>query len=286
MILLGASCVPPVVAGQGVAAPGVVPAREASAEAVPLPSAEAIAPGQAAEPFVVGKRSEHDRRRVAHLPDRRRLLRGALGILRRPARGRPGGAQPGAPSGFPEQRVRGRLPGLAAPHRLPVQLHLRRLARRPARSRRLGPGPQGRRRGAGRKRLRAGRPRHPLSRFLCPALVGGVADPGGDGGLAHLLPLARQLGRSQGLPPALSRGGSGGAARPGTDPHGLTLRRRRPRWRTSGRSGSPSAAVARRPASSPRPRTKRRPSGPSGAPPESGSTRGLPDFVAAPSRTG
>ncbi|HYI41324.1 MAG TPA: cell wall hydrolase [Allosphingosinicella sp.] len=60
LILVGASCVPPVAAGQGVAASSAVPTRQASARAVPLPSAEAIAPGQAAEPFAVGNRSERD----------------------------------------------------------------------------------------------------------------------------------------------------------------------------------------------------------------------------------
>ena len=60
MLLLGASCVPPVTARQAVASPGSAPARLASARAVPLPPAEAIAPGQAAEPFVVGARSGRD----------------------------------------------------------------------------------------------------------------------------------------------------------------------------------------------------------------------------------
>jgi spore germination cell wall hydrolase CwlJ-like protein len=60
MLLLGASCVPPVAARQGVASPGSAPAGPASARAVPLPPAEAIAPGQAAAPFVVGKRSGRD----------------------------------------------------------------------------------------------------------------------------------------------------------------------------------------------------------------------------------
>jgi hypothetical protein len=60
VLLLGASCVPPVVAGQGVSTPGAFAVTRASAGTVPLPSAEAIAPGQAAEPFVVGQRSERD----------------------------------------------------------------------------------------------------------------------------------------------------------------------------------------------------------------------------------
>ncbi|HYG48945.1 MAG TPA: cell wall hydrolase [Allosphingosinicella sp.] len=60
VLLLGASCVPPVVAGQGVASPGTMPASRAAAAALPLPSPEAIAPGRAAEPFVLGRRSERD----------------------------------------------------------------------------------------------------------------------------------------------------------------------------------------------------------------------------------
>ncbi len=60
MLLLGASCVPPVAARQGVASAGAEPVVQASARAVPLPSAEAIAPGQAAAPFVVGERGERD----------------------------------------------------------------------------------------------------------------------------------------------------------------------------------------------------------------------------------
>jgi len=60
MLLLGASCVPPLAARQGVASPGAAPVTLASVRAVPLPPPDAIAPGQAAEPFVVGDRSERD----------------------------------------------------------------------------------------------------------------------------------------------------------------------------------------------------------------------------------
>ncbi len=60
MLLLGASCVPPVAARQSVASPGSAPAASALARALPLPPAEAIAPGQAAAPFDVGQRSERD----------------------------------------------------------------------------------------------------------------------------------------------------------------------------------------------------------------------------------
>jgi spore germination cell wall hydrolase CwlJ-like protein len=59
LLLVGASCVPPV-ARHGIVSPGAVAVNRDSAKAVPLPSAEAVAPGHAAEPFVVGKRSERD----------------------------------------------------------------------------------------------------------------------------------------------------------------------------------------------------------------------------------
>jgi hypothetical protein len=64
MLLLGASCVPPVAAGQGVRSAATLPARSAPAPRgkapLPLPPAAAIAPGLAAEPFVVGAASERD----------------------------------------------------------------------------------------------------------------------------------------------------------------------------------------------------------------------------------
>jgi Cell Wall Hydrolase len=60
MLLLGASCVPPVAARQGIASPGTTPVSPAGAAAVPLPPPDAIAPGRAAQPFVLGKRSERD----------------------------------------------------------------------------------------------------------------------------------------------------------------------------------------------------------------------------------
>jgi hypothetical protein len=64
MLLLGASCVPPVAARQSVASAGVAaPARVATVAAtkpIPLPSPEAIAPGLAAAPFVAGERGERD----------------------------------------------------------------------------------------------------------------------------------------------------------------------------------------------------------------------------------
>lgn len=65
MLLLGASCVPPVAAGQGVRTlASAAPARSAPAARgkapAPLPPAEAIAPGRAAEPFAVGTASRRD----------------------------------------------------------------------------------------------------------------------------------------------------------------------------------------------------------------------------------
>lgn len=64
MLLLAASCVPPVAAGQGVRSASAAPVRSAPAPRakapVPLPPAEAIAPGRAAEPFAVGAASGRD----------------------------------------------------------------------------------------------------------------------------------------------------------------------------------------------------------------------------------
>ena len=62
ILLIGASCVPPVVAGQGVRTAAAAPAGPAPSAAgkvpAPLPPAEAIAPGHAAAPFAVGAASE------------------------------------------------------------------------------------------------------------------------------------------------------------------------------------------------------------------------------------
>jgi hypothetical protein len=60
LLLVGASCVPPVAGRQGIATAGAVPERLTSARAVPLPPAEAIDPGRAAEPFLVANRSGRD----------------------------------------------------------------------------------------------------------------------------------------------------------------------------------------------------------------------------------
>ena len=65
MLLLAASCVPPVAAGQGLRSAGLtVPAGTApparGKAPVPLPPAEAIAPGRAAEPFALGTASGRD----------------------------------------------------------------------------------------------------------------------------------------------------------------------------------------------------------------------------------
>ncbi len=88
---------------------------------------------------------------LARLPRPGDLLRGALGKRGRPARRRPGRAQPGPPPGLAEQRLRRRLSGAdARRRRLPVHLHLRRLARLSARRHRLGAGAGARRRGARR----------------------------------------------------------------------------------------------------------------------------------------
>ena len=60
MLLIGASCVPPVAGRHEVASPGSAPTAQSASRVMSLPSAEAIAPGQAAEPFDVGARSERD----------------------------------------------------------------------------------------------------------------------------------------------------------------------------------------------------------------------------------
>jgi hypothetical protein len=63
MLLLAASCVPPVAAGQGLRTAGMTaPARPAprGKAPLPLPPAEAIAPGRAAEPFRLGAASKRD----------------------------------------------------------------------------------------------------------------------------------------------------------------------------------------------------------------------------------
>ena len=90
-----------------------------------------------------------------------------------PARGRAGGPQPRPPSGLSRQRLRRRLRRLDPADRLPVHLHLRRLAG----PRRRCPMPGTARRAVARSgadglRLCAGRQRHALSRQLCRALLG------------------------------------------------------------------------------------------------------------------
>ena len=67
---------------------------------------------------------------------------------------------------------------------------------------RLGAGARRRPGGAFRRRLRPGRPRHPLSHHRDPRLVGALADPRDDDRRAYLLSLAGPLGRSDRLHPA------------------------------------------------------------------------------------
>ena len=97
----------------------------------------------------------------ARMPDQRHLLRGRPGERRRPARGRAGRPQPRPPPGLPVERLRRRLPGLDPRDRLPVHLHLRRLAAAPPRQPTAGPAPAGSRRRrwpARSTRRSAGRP--------------------------------------------------------------------------------------------------------------------------------
>ena len=147
------------------------------------------------------------------------LLRGPLRERGRPARRRPGRPQPGPPPGLSGQRLRSRLSGAAARRRrLPVHLHLRRLAASAAVRRRLGPGPPDRRRGAGRLRLRAGRPRHQLSHPAGPPDLG--------------LP-ARQVERDR------QRTSSTGCRAPGAGPRAFSQTYR-------GREPSPATVMAAR----------------------------------------
>jgi spore germination cell wall hydrolase CwlJ-like protein len=61
MLLVAASCVPPLAARQGIVGLAQArPAPRAGKSPAPLPPPEAIAPGHAAQPFVVGNRSESD----------------------------------------------------------------------------------------------------------------------------------------------------------------------------------------------------------------------------------
>ena len=133
-------------------------------------------------------------RAVARMPDPGRLLRGAQPVGGRPARGGAGRTEPRPSSFLSEQRVRRRLPGIGARHRLPVQLHLRRIDVRRHRTCRLGAGAGNRARGAIRQRLSPGRPRAQLSQHVDPPLLGAGPDPAGGGRGAHLLSPARQHG--------------------------------------------------------------------------------------------
>ena len=59
-LLLAASCVPPVAAGRGLPRLAATAPVAAASAPVPLPPAEAIAPGQAAAPFDLGAAGERD----------------------------------------------------------------------------------------------------------------------------------------------------------------------------------------------------------------------------------
>ncbi len=132
----------------------------------------------------------------ARVPRQRGLLRSRQPGRRRRARGRPGGPQPGPPPRLPGERLRGRLRRLDPGDRLPVHLHLRRLALPPARPRRVAPRLHHRAAGAERRGLRSGRLCHPLSRQLRRALLGADAGQECRRRGAHLLPLGRRLGPS------------------------------------------------------------------------------------------
>ena len=138
------------------------PRRRARAGARPQPADPARQRPQPGRAAVQHRRHVGgDARAGARLPDQRRLLRGRQRERGRHPRGCAGDAQPGPPPGFPVERLRSRLPGLDPLDRLPVHLHLRRLAASPAECRQLGARPADRRGRAQRLRLSrrsAGRP--------------------------------------------------------------------------------------------------------------------------------
>ena len=89
---------------------------------------------------------------------------------RRPARGRAGRAEPRPPPGLPVQRLRRRLRRLDAPDRLPVHLHLRRLAGPRGRARRLESRPRRspRRRSSGYVYAPVGNATHYHANYVVP----------------------------------------------------------------------------------------------------------------------
>ena len=200
-----------------------------------LPAAAHAGASESAEPFVAS-RDREAREPLARMPHPGDLLRSAQRIRGRAARGRAGGAEPGAPSFLSEQRLRRRLPGLAPQHRLPVQLHLHGHDRPDRRSPILGPRPPDRRAGAERQRLSPGRPRHPLSHHRDPPLLGAEPGPADRPWRPHLLPHPRQRHR-RGVQPGAGRMGARGRTRE------RPTRSRAPRCC---RSSSPGASASRR----------------------------------------
>ena len=145
----------------------------------------------------------------ARMPDRRGLLRSAFGELGRTACGGAGRLEPRPRSRLPQERLRRRLSGIDAAHRMPVQLYLRRIDEPAIATRRLGPRADRRERGAIGGRLCADRLGHLLSRQLRAALVGGEHGADRKRRRAHLLHLARRDGALAVLPTGVCRDRAG-----------------------------------------------------------------------------
>ncbi len=224
----------------------------------PRPAACCGAP----DPVAVPAGQPGQRRQRPQLPHRRGLLRGPRREPRGPGRGRPGGAQPRAQPGVPENRLRRRLPGRGRA-RLPVQLRLRQLGGRPPGGRRLGSRPLGRQPRAGRLRDGHRRRRHALPRRLAGRDLERLDGAGGPGRPARVLRLRRpsrrdrqrhgraQLGRRR----RRARPAEGRADRPISR---ATSRRTRPRRRRRSPSPPPRPRP-RRPRRLPRTRARLQP---------------------------
>ena len=212
---------------------GLFVARAARRDAGRAPGAAAAArPPDRARAGAAGQPDDPDRRRTqpgrpalrlqgqfsrplarARMPRQRGLLRGRRPGRQRRACRRPGRPQPRPPPGLSGKRLRRRLSGIDPRHRLPVHLHLRRLALSPARRRRVEPGLAHRFGRAVRLGLCAGRLRDPLPCRLRGPLLG--LDPGEECGRrsAYFLSLGRRLGRSGRVSPRPIRAASPTSAR-------------------------------------------------------------------------
>ena len=129
------------------------------------------------------------------LPHQRGLVRGGR-RSRRAAGGGAGCPQPPSPPRLSEDRLRRRVRGIAAQHRLPIHLHLRRRARPHPAQGRLDARADGRRAGPRRLRLQAGGHGDALSYRLGHSLLGGDPRQDRQGRDSYLLPLAGMVGHA------------------------------------------------------------------------------------------